>query len=424
MVTISVNKNAQKSSATLVDGMTDLENQTYYYHPEEYQSSTTTTGTTCDSKRRKQGQKKNNNKNESDGEELDDDDKKTVFSQILSSGTEDHHSSYTLKEKGTLTNKASSSFDSDSDNDSSDIEGYTSKMAWLVVVCVVLLNTAVTMTWLSPASAPKVISTWMNVSFNDLNWLSNASSIINAIIALPTAWSYERFGIKYNLLVAAFVNMLGCWVRYCSAFVPIHARFWVVLIGQCVASISSSLVTNISTKLAAVWFAPKHRGIANTLTALSFAPAISPIVIPLITPDPESTPNMFLITAIFSSVVAIIFPFLPQKPKTPPSYSATLSRTSVWKGMKALIKNKEFLWLLIISSTGIGMAICFSVVIMEAIIPYGYTEQQAGICVAVMTISGFFGGGKKFLYKKLNSNDLIFFLFLTYVFPFFFLLLN
>ncbi|KAI9303844.1 major facilitator superfamily domain-containing protein [Cunninghamella echinulata] len=251
----------------------------------------------------------------------------------------------------------------------------------------------VNITWLSASSAPQVTSSWLNVSFSDLNWLANISAVVSALLSLPTAWSYERFGIKWNLLVAAFINVIGCWIRFISNFVPVHSRFWVVMLGQSIASISGPLVTNISTKLAAVWFAPKHRGIANTLTALSIAPAIAPIVIPIIAPVPENTPQMFLITAVFASIVAIIFPFLPHKPKIPPSFSATQSRTSVWEGMKMLVKNRDFIWLLIISSTGIGMASCFTVIIMEAIIPYGYTEQQAGLCVAVITISGFFGGG-------------------------------
>lgn len=236
MVDISVNKNAQKSSATLVDNrynnneIKDIENQTYYYHPEEYQQSTTTNSKKNHhhdaNDQEKKYSEKNNNGSDDDS---DDDDKKTVFSQVISSD-DDIPSSFTIKEKKSNVSEE-------------EIDGYTSKMAWVVVFCVILLNTAVNITWLSPSSAPKVTSTWMDVSFSDLNWLSNVSSIINAIASLPTAWSYERFGIKYNLLVAGFVNMLGCWIRYCSAYAPVHTRFWIVLIGQSVASISGSLAT-------------------------------------------------------------------------------------------------------------------------------------------------------------------------------------
>lgn len=61
--------------------------------------------------------------------------------------------------------------------------------------------------------------------------------------------------------------------------------------------------------------------------------------------------------------------------------------------MKMLATQLDFWWLLILASTGFGMALCFSAVIMEAILPFGYSEQQAGLCVAVIIISGFAGGG-------------------------------
>jgi hypothetical protein len=101
----------------------------------------------------------------------------------------------------------------------------------------------------------------------------------------------------------------------------------------------------------------------------------------------------FLVIAIFSTVAAAFMPLLPRQPPTPPSYSACQDRIGVFKGMKMLARQGDFWWLLILASTGFGMALCFSAIIMEAIIPFGYSEQQAGICVAVIIISGLVGGG-------------------------------
>lgn len=41
-----------------------------------------------------------------------------------------------------------------------------------------------------------------------------------------------------------------------------------------------------------------------------------------------------------------------------------------------------------------GMAFTYSVVLIEAIAPYGYSEWEGGICVGVLTVSGFLGGRK------------------------------
>ncbi|CAO3587596.1 unnamed protein product [Absidia cylindrospora] len=267
-----------------------------------------------------------------------------------------------------------------------------SYLAWVVIFCVVLLNTAVNLTWLSASSAPKSTSTWMQVSYSTLNWLSNVSAILNTIVSIPLPYSYERFGIKTNLVVAGIINMLGCWIRYLAILVAPQHRFLMVMMGQTLAAIAGPMVTNISTKLAAAWFPPRLRGISNTLTTLSIGPALAVLLIPRLAPTASSTPFMFLVISIFSTIIAIAMPFLPAQPKTPPSHSATQVRIGVFKSMKMLATQLDFWWLLILASTGFGMALCFSAVIMEAIIPFGYSEQQAGICVAVIIISGFAGG--------------------------------
>lgn len=118
-----------------------------------------------------------------------------------------------------------------------------SYLAWVVIFCVVLLNTAVNLTWLSASSAPKSTSTWMQVSYSTLNWLSNVSAILNTIVSIPLPYSYERFGIKANLVVAGIINMVGCWIRYLSILVAPQYRFLMVMMGQTLAAIAGPLVT-------------------------------------------------------------------------------------------------------------------------------------------------------------------------------------
>ncbi|KAI8338523.1 major facilitator superfamily domain-containing protein [Chlamydoabsidia padenii] len=264
---------------------------------------------------------------------------------------------------------------------------------WLVVGGVVLLNTAVNLTWLSASSAPRSTSLWMQVSYPTLNWLSNVSAILNTIVSIPLPYFYERFGIKTNLVVAGIINMLGCWVRCLAVLMPSKYRFLIVMMGQSLAAIAGPMVTNISTKLASTWFPPRLRGISNTLTTLSIGPALAVLVIPHLAPNEASTPFMFLVIAIVGTIAAFVMPFLPRQPQSPPSYSASHDRLDVFTGMKMMSRQIDFWWLLIMSSFNFGMGLCFSAIIMEAILPFGYSEQEAGLCVAVIIISGFFGGG-------------------------------
>lgn len=81
-----------------------------------------------------------------------------------------------------------------------------------------------------------------------------------------------------------------------------------------------------------------------------------------------------------------------------------LERTPFWDGVKQVCKNMQFWWVAIIASVTIGMVFTVSVLVIEAITPYGYTDQQAGLCASVIVISGCFGGGiKKCARKKLRD---------------------
>lgn len=57
-------------------------------------------------------------------------------------------------------------------------------------------------------------------------------------------------------------------------------------------------------------------------------------------------------------------------------------------------RNFQFWSVAIVTASTIGMVFSVSVLIIEAITPYGYTDQQAGLCAAIVVISGCVGGGK------------------------------
>ncbi|KAG2215628.1 hypothetical protein INT46_006232 [Mucor plumbeus] len=242
------------------------------------------------------------------------------------------------------------------------IEEITSAAAWIETLVCIGVSTSCAFMWTTGASAPNVMSQWMNVSLSQINWLSNASAICNTVFSLLTAWAYERIGIKASIILCAVINTIGCWIRCIAIVLPIEKRYAVMMIGQFVASVGGPLIYNLAAKFVAVWFAPKDRGIANTVLCISTA---------------FTLPTFFI----------------PSKPKVPPSTTATLERTPFWQGVKEVVTNMKFWWIAIITSVSMGMVFSVSVLIIEAISPFGYTEQQAGLCASLIVFSGCFGGG-------------------------------
>ncbi|KAI8884429.1 MFS general substrate transporter [Backusella circina FSU 941] len=234
----------------------------------------------------------------------------------------------------------------------------TTWVAWLQIANVILVNSACSMMWMSAASTPLVSSEWLQASLTRTNWLSNVSAICNSVFSVLTAWSYERFGIKANIIFSAVINLIGCWVRYIAVAVSPDKRYFLMMLGQTISSIGGPFV---------------YKGIANTLGS-------------------DKIPSMLLSVAIISTVCSIPCFVLPGSPSIPPSISADKQRMGVKEGVKHLFKNKSFWWAAILCTINLGMVFSVSVLIIEAIAPFGYSDQQAGLASAIVVIAGYPGG--------------------------------
>lgn len=91
-------------------------------------------------------------------------------------------------------------------------------MAWIVLVSIMLVNAACNIMWTTCSSAPTPSAEWMQIDFDQLNWLSNACAIVNTLLSLPAGWAYEQFGIK-ACVSDAFILLALChlnkfWYRF------------------------------------------------------------------------------------------------------------------------------------------------------------------------------------------------------------------
>ncbi|KAI8096953.1 major facilitator superfamily domain-containing protein [Halteromyces radiatus] len=322
------------------------------------------------------------------------------FTSVVEYHEQDHHHLAKIQrdiinEKGQLQSTSILSIPSIEQNNNqekNEADNKTSMMAWLLVVVVILINSSSAMMWMTASSVPVSTSVYFNISLTQVNWISNVSAIINTVFSLPCAWIYEKYGLKFSIILAGLLNMIGCWLRCIAILVNNDAKYAVLMLGQFVASFGGPLVYNIAAKLTAVWFAAKDRSIANTLISLQVGMVLAPLVIPQIVKTPDDVPRNLLILAGVATVVTIPSFFLPSRPEHPPTKSALAERMDFIEGMKQLAKNSTFRWILLLASLNMGMAYSVSVLIIEAIMPLGYSDQDAGICAAMIVIAGFVGG--------------------------------
>ncbi|PHZ10170.1 MFS general substrate transporter [Rhizopus microsporus ATCC 52813] len=225
-----------------------------------------------------------------------------------------------------------------------------------------------------------MLSEWMNISLTQLNWLSNVSAILTTLVSLLSPLAYDVLGIKLSLILCGILNAVGCWVRTISIMVLPEKRYAIFMTGQAIASLGGPLAYNIGAKFVSVWFAPKHRGIANTCLCKSKNSLLF---------LHDLTVALYPAVQIGMALGPLI---LPLKPSVPPCLSATVEREPFLVGLRHLSKNIRFWWLTLLASVTAGMTFSVSLLIIEALTPFGYSEQSSGLCAASVVLAGCIGG--------------------------------
>ena len=108
----------------------------------------------------------------------------------------------------------------------------------------------------------------------------------------------------------------------------------------------------------------------------------------LINPFLGSVPQMVLIVSIISTVACIPSLFIPAAPPTPPTASSGLSKTPVLQSMKVMLRSRPFYVIFFIFGVYVGFFNAFSSLLNQILYPYGYSENEAGICGAVLIVVG------------------------------------
>mmetsp|Transcript_7753 Transcript_7753/g.688 ORF Transcript_7753/g.688 Transcript_7753/m.688 type:complete len:145 (+) Transcript_7753:427-861(+) len=92
--------------------------------------------------------------------------------------------------------------------------------------------------------------------------------------------------------------------------------------------------------------------------------------------------------------------FFKNKPKTPPSKGAETDKTPTIEGFKILFTNKNSILLIISFSCMLGNFNTLATLINIYIIPFSFSEDNAGVMGALVILLGLVGGAVASLYVE------------------------
>ncbi len=102
--------------------------------------------------------------------------------------------------------------------------------------------------------------------------------------------------------------------------------------------------------------------------------------------------TMLLVNGFAAAVAALFFILVAREhPPTPPGPANLEERTLMFDGLRQMMRQKDFILLLVIFFIGLGMFNGITTWIEEIVGPRGFTAAQAGLAGGIMLIGGIVG---------------------------------
>ena len=246
-----------------------------------------------------------------------------------------------------------------------------------------------------------------------------------------SSWIRSHYGLRASILAGNILNVGGCILRALSALVPAShgGRYALALAGQTVAGMGQPFFTNMPASIAGTWFPAAERELATSVGALvnPLGNAAGSVVPGFTVHSGEDLAVTMLVTAAVASLVLVAtYLGVSDKPPTPPSAAAssrlllqdaaatgspltespstsapekegllasvhTDGSGTPWQMTLALLRDRNFLFLLFGFGTGYSMFNAFLTLIAQMVAPCGYGAGVAGLCGAIVIGAGLVG---------------------------------
>ncbi|KAF2733462.1 MFS general substrate transporter [Polyplosphaeria fusca] len=258
------------------------------------------------------------------------------------------------------------------------------KRRWFGLVQLVLLNIVISWDWLTFAPVSTTAAEYFDVSETAINWLSTAFLFSFVAISPVTMWTLHR-GPKVSIVCSSVLLLLGNWIRYAGTKAD-GGIFGLVMFGQILIGLAQPFVLAAPTRYSDLWFTESGRVSATALASLAnpFGGALAQLINPFL----GSIPSMVLYVSIIATLATVPSFFIPSAPPTPPSYSSSISKTPILSSLRTILRRPSFYIVFLTFGIYVGSFNSFSSLINQILYPYGFSEDEAGICGAILILIG------------------------------------
>jgi cyanate permease len=259
---------------------------------------------------------------------------------------------------------------------------------WLVLGVFMFLAAMTQLLWITFAPITGPAAALYHTTDLTIGLLSMNFMVIFVLIVIPSAWLIDTRG---------FFPAVGLGAVLTAGFALARGIFsnnlTMVFVAQMGIALGQPLVVGSITKLAARWFPANERAIASGFGTLAMYLGIlaAMILTPILTIR-YGIQRMLVIYGVAAAVSAFSFLVIArERPPSPPGPAEDEARSLMFEGLKAMMRNRDFIILLLIFFVGLGMFNGVSTWIENIVRPRGFTISQAGMLGGMMLIGGILG---------------------------------
>jgi MFS family permease len=256
---------------------------------------------------------------------------------------------------------------------------------WLVLLAFMTIAGMTQVLWITFAPVTSAAVAFYHTSDLMIGLLSMSFMIVYILVVLPSAWAIDTWGFRKAVGFGAVLTAVFGLTRGIFA-----SNLKIVFLSQVGIAVGQPFVIGAITKVAARWFPARERATASAVGTLALY--LGPLTAMLLTPHLVlriGLPRTLMAYGIAAAAAAVLFLALARE--HPPTPAGPDERVLMYEGLKSMLRQREFLSLLVMFFVGLGLFNGVSTWIEDIIRPRGFSISQAGLLGGLMLVGGIVG---------------------------------
>ncbi|XP_066483481.1 heme transporter FLVCR2 [Tiliqua scincoides] len=261
--------------------------------------------------------------------------------------------------------------------------------------------------WIQFGSISVIFTHFYDVTSFSIDWMSMSYMLVYIPFLFPVTWLLDKKGLRLIALTGSALNCLGAWVKVGSSK---PSLFPVAVFGQVICAMAQVFILGMPSRIASVWFGSNEVSSACSIAVFGNQLGIAAgfLLPPMIVPNLEERDMLahhisimfYLTAAVATALFFLVICVFQERPQHPPSRaqalalsrSATPEEYSYWKSILRLLRNTNFVLLIVTYGLNAGCFYSLSTLLNRMVmLHYPGEELNAGRIGLTIIVAGMAG---------------------------------